>query len=520
MKYILIVDDDTFFASIFQNNFSWRSYGFHTPIHAESGQKAIEYLHQKEYSFAFVDMSMPSMNGPQLIEYIHTYYPEIICISLSNYDDFDFVKESFRAGAKDYILKHCLTKNELQKLLNKYSGNTDAAERSSINKPEHISEYLCALLKGNHIYSSKANLFQAFGIEFSQNNLLLIRLEINDYQKFRQKNNLLGKHPYILKNICSIMQNILDKHCTGIVFYLQEDDAVFSLLWDERFANIAFLQHTQDLYTKQVINSLKLYFNIDCQCIAAPLCNDIRDIQYAYKDILEQLNLDIPKSNAHLMPIDLEQISGRGLKSIPVYLQYLNFDNLRRYIAQEYEQGRKLNYSITQFTELTSALYDIYSYCKKEFSADVPMPSSNSSKIMLMAQVQNMENYILELFHNLHQTIQKNNLSEHSRYINDALKIIHRQYDNSSLSLNLIAEMLHINASYLSRTFKNEMGMGISEYINDHRIKRAKDLLTLEHLTVKETAERCGFENYTYFFRVFKRITGVTPREYLDNSNN
>ena len=45
-------------------------------------------------------------------------------------------------------------------------------------------------------------------------------------------------------------------------------------------------------------------------------------------------------------------------------------------------------------------------------------------------------------------------------------------------------------------------------------------MLTLEHLTVKETAERCGFESYTYFFRVFKKIVGVTPKEYLDEQNN
>ena len=60
MKYILIVDDDTFFASTFQNNFPWQSYGFHTPVYVESGQKAIELLQQREYSLAFVDMSMPA----------------------------------------------------------------------------------------------------------------------------------------------------------------------------------------------------------------------------------------------------------------------------------------------------------------------------------------------------------------------------------------------------------------------------------------------------------------------------
>lgn len=519
MKYILIVDDDAFFASTFQNNFSWQNYGFYTPVYAESGQKAIELLQQKEYAFAFIDMSMPSMSGPQLIEYVQTYYPKTVCISLSNYDDFDFVKESFRAGAKDYILKHCLNKNEIQKQLEKFTECQKVPLQKTQSSHDHVSEYLSALLKGKYRYSSKADSSQILGINLAQGNLLLIRLEITDYQSFRHKNNQLGKQQYILRNICSIMQNILDRHCSGIVFYLQEDDAVFSLLSDEKFSDIAFLEHTRELYNKQVINSLKLYFNVDCQCITAPLCSDIRDISYAYKDILKQLNLDIPHSNVHLAPMDLEQVRNRGMKSVPVYLQYLNFDNLRRYIAQEYEKGRKLHYSLAQFAELTTVLYDIYSHCRKEFAPDTPLMPSDISKIVLMTQVQDMEASILELFTDLHHAVQEHNTLQHSKYIDNALKIIHRQYSNSALSLNLIAEILHINASYLSRTFKSEVGIGVSEYINNHRIKRAKDLLTLEHLTVKETAEQCGFESYTYFFRVFKRITGVTPKEYLDGVN-
>lgn len=520
MKYILIVDDDSFFVSTFQNNFPWQSYGFQTPIYAESGQKAIELLHQKEYSFAFVDMSMPSMSGPQLIEYINSYYPKTICISLSNYDDFDFVKESFRAGAKDYILKHCLNKGEVQKQLEKFSEHSRSIDQKVSTNPEHLSEYLNALLKGKYVCSSNSDLFQAPGIEFSSSNLLLIRLEIVDYEKFRQKNCQLGKQQYILRNICSIMQSILDRHCPGIVFYVQEDDAIFSLLSDDRFSDMTFLQHTKELYAKQVVNSLKLYFNVDCSCIVAPLCTNIRDISYAYKDIMKQLNLELPEEKRHITPVDIEQLKNRGLKTIPIYLQYMNFDNLRRYIAQEYEKGRKLNYSITQFAELTTVLYDLYAHCKKNLTDTTELLPSDNSKIVLMSQVQDMETYILELFTDLHQAMQQTITLEHSKYIDSALKIIHRQYRNSALSLNLISEMLHINASYLSRTFKNEIGIGISEYINNHRIKRAKDMLTLEHLTVKETAERCGFESYTYFFRVFKKIVGVTPKEYLDEQNN
>ena len=76
--------------------------------------------------------------------------------------------------------------------------------------------------------------------------------------------------------------------------------------------------------------------------------------------------------------------------------------------------------------------------------------------------------------------------------------------------------MLHINASYLSRTFKAETNTGISEYINRYRIHQAQDSLLIDHVSVKEAAERCGFDNYTYFFRVFKQVSGVTPGEFCE----
>ena len=57
------------------------------------------------------------------------------------------------------------------------------------------------------------------------------------------------------------------------------------------------------------------------------------------------------------------------------------------------------------------------------------------------------------------------------------------RYRMPTLSLNLIAEMLHINASYLSRTFKTESKTGISEYINRYRIRQAQDMLLITLLS-------------------------------------
>jgi len=66
---------------------------------------------------------------------------------------------------------------------------------------------------------------------------------------------------------------------------------------------------------------------------------------------------------------------------------------------------------------------------------------------------------------------------------------------------------------YLNRLVKAQLGMCVSEYIIGYRIDEAKKLLDLGH-SVTEAATACGFSELSYFSHCFKRIVGVTPREY------
>lgn len=517
-KRILVVDDESFFASIFLSNFDWAQYGFFTPVHAESGQRAIELLQQQSFTLAFVDMSMPTMSGPQLISYICEHFPATACIALSNYDDFNFVKESFRAGAKDYILKHCLNRQELITILQKYgAAEPAAAPEPAGNSEAAVAMYLTQLLHGVPLQSDNDILAASLAIPPLRTNILLMRLDIEGFDVFRQKHAQDGKLPYILKNICSIMQNVLDRHCSGSVFFSQEDTCIYSILTSERFSDVPTLKHTRELYSRQVKNSLLLYFNLHTQTTFAPLCANIRDIYYAYCDIQRQLQLPVPVRAQNTIQIDQERLYSDALTTISRYLRAPSFERVRRYLAQQYEDGWRLNYQTSQFVVLTLTLFRVWLQCMQDLSdTDAAAQADGISRIFTMTRAQEMERYISELFQSLQQRLLNSHTQDYSRHVQSALDIIHRQYQMPTLSLNLIADMMHINASYLSRTFKAETKTGISEYINRYRIRQAQDMLLIDHITVKEAAERCGFDNYTYFFRVFKQVAGVTPGEFCE----
>ena len=81
------------------------------------------------------------------------------------------------------------------------------------------------------------------------------------------------------------------------------------------------------------------------------------------------------------------------------------------------------------------------------------------------------------------------------------------------LKLSDIAELFFYNEVYLGRLFKSEVGKSFNDYINSQRIKSACSLLTTP-LSIIEISEQIGYNSVTYFNRVFKKYTGLTPTEY------
>ncbi|NOU62860.1 helix-turn-helix domain-containing protein [Paenibacillus sp. LMG 31461] len=82
------------------------------------------------------------------------------------------------------------------------------------------------------------------------------------------------------------------------------------------------------------------------------------------------------------------------------------------------------------------------------------------------------------------------------------------------LQLDSIAKQFFISKSHLSRIFKLLTGFGFTEYVNITRVKEAERLLKDTKLSVTVVSELCGFENFSHFGKVFKKLSGLSPRAY------
>jgi len=85
---------------------------------------------------------------------------------------------------------------------------------------------------------------------------------------------------------------------------------------------------------------------------------------------------------------------------------------------------------------------------------------------------------------------------------------------NNNISVNELAQMVHMSISNFSRTFKNDVGMSPLNYFNYLKINRARELLATSRTSISDIARSLGYEDPLYFSRMFKKVTGISPSEY------
>lgn len=108
-------------------------------------------------------------------------------------------------------------------------------------------------------------------------------------------------------------------------------------------------------------------------------------------------------------------------------------------------------------------------------------------------------------------------LKQHSS-VHAAKKYI-LEHIQENICIEDISKAVHINPQYLMRLFKKEVGMSILEFITEERIILAQELLATTDIPINRVADSVGYGNYSYFTKIFKRKTGLTPKEYREQRN-
>jgi YesN/AraC family two-component response regulator len=221
---------------------------------------------------------------------------------------------------------------------------------------------------------------------------------------------------------------------------------------------------------------------------------------------------DLKQSAAHLSK-PLHEIEDQLVKA----LKQGSKENTIRAIHDEMNELRKGDSTISFVQSVCLRLFDAVMKGVDEISLNLDMEWEQEKAVLRAFEFETLEDFertFVRFCGRLADEIVLKKESKNFELRDKLVEYVNSSFSDGSLSLSKIADHFTLSPSYLSRYFKNQIGTGISEYVDEIRMERAKELLQSNIWTVKEVTEQVGYSDQTYFIRKFKKKEGITPQQY------
>jgi two-component system response regulator YesN len=175
--------------------------------------------------------------------------------------------------------------------------------------------------------------------------------------------------------------------------------------------------------------------------------------------------------------------------------------------CRTYSDGNYIASSQVLHEHFLHIVYSTRKYAPYDSNDDIIATMHNCCSLTVMANV--LSCYLAGLL----SYQQERNDNATSEMIENVKSYIHSNY-NKDISLDLIADNFHFTPSYISILFKTYSNVGFKEYLISVRIEEAKRLLKETSLKVYEIAQNSGYNDASYFVKLFKKEVGVSPNKY------
>lgn len=538
MYKVLIVDDDILTRMNLKMIIDWSYHGYDICAEAVNGQNGIEMIQSFEPDIVLTDMKMPVMDGVGLIEWIHRNQPMIQIIALSGYDDFNYVKDSMKLGAIDYIIKHKLEPELLLSVL-EVASKRIIKRREDLREKNHIEnqiqlaqghlkqQFLRSLLYGE-TYDTKEvkQNIERLHLNLELYNLVVIVLEIDDYYFLLEKASEQEVRKRVIDVFVEIVQQILNESKHSYVVYLEQGKFAILMSLGKSYSKL-YVYNQMYQIIERIRMSIKRYLNLTACFGVSSVCPNIEKINHYYQNAehllhekfykgKDQLFMDVPDK---IMKNDFVTLTTDQETKILISLKTFDEEKLIQTLDDIFAEviKQRLNHNATHM--IVAELINIASRVANQagikmdkiFHAnDVPY-----RKMQKYDTIIDVKNWICDIHYQL-LVLLKQNMYENNQFSDitkKALDYIHKNY-HMDMSLEDTANYINVSSSYLSRIFKEECNVSYSRYLNQLRVSKAKLLIENGGIRIKDIVEQVGFQNYNYFFKVFKEQVNMTPLEY------
>lgn len=526
-RNILIADDEKLIRDGIKARLEYLELMPRTLYEAENAEEAMEILEEHEVDIVITDIRMGEVDGLSFITQVRPRYPGIQFIILSGYAEFEYAEQAIQLGVKAYLLKP-ISNDSLKKAVEEAvakleemeslkrtvsEGNRSIAEKRRLLFDKSVNDLLRSDSSLWQTEYSKL-VYKEFPVKDKWVMLALINIDVESYEQgnFAYRDIELVK--FSIRNVYNELVSQCDKI---IVNNLANMNQLFALISHSNKEKLRI--EAEKLFTS-LSNQMRRKLKIS---LTFGFCSALPEISAeCHKEAQEALLQRIihGKSNLYFYDdiriLSADQFPSSELHMLHQYIERRDAGNIEFLINDIFSDENIKKYNTAYIRIIWARIINILlNVANPVFTND----SKNMEKLILNFDIfdtfQSMDELRSYLYMLVLDCIQVNaDIDINARNkIKMGIKYIKDNY-NRDIAINELAEKFAISPNYFSTIFKKETGQTTVNFIKELRIKKACEYLVNSDKSIVDISKEVGYEDSQYFFRVFKKATGLTPLEY------
>ncbi|MBW7453020.1 helix-turn-helix domain-containing protein [Paenibacillus sepulcri] len=475
------------------------------------------------------DLRMPVMDGLVLIKEALAIRSELNFMVISAYDDFHLVKEAFMLGAKDYLLKSEMTEDHIYNTLSnlrlhdsktsaaglEFKPDTSSREAEPYSSGELMKENLLSRLAAGNIKASDIGTLQELLCKNEPKRLALTILKLNKMDIHAALPEASFKHE--ISEYLSHTEELLAPGSEVRYEIVQTSpyEYLILLLYSRKESDSSIMKHLKHVYDS--FRPPGFNINLGLSRIAsdfARLPELIHEARISTDYCFVAGNGSIIRYTAQLdetPPLEIDVM--KQISMLKKLLNSILFDNGKADISKIMVVPGSVNAS---HIHAIMDLYMKYHFILIDFAlqnglhGEIRALSHEYEKhLKFYGDLNSLNKWLASVMSRVQARKGENSV------INQVKHFVEENY-TCDISLQSVALKFNINSSYLSRLFSETENTNFIDYLAHIRITKAIEFIKTSNLKIYEICEKVGYTSPEHFSRTFKKITGKSPKQFMD----
>lgn len=534
MYRLILVDDEVLIREAISENLDWNSLGLELAGCFQHGGEAMEFIRNHPVDIVLTDIAMPFVDGLELSRMIYEEYKDIHIIILSGYDNFEYAKKAIKYKVEEYLLKP-VTPSELVKVLAGVVAKVDKERKENqaydIAKKTYQknrlllkSQTLLNLVYGKQPYEKLKYDIEQYGVNLDFKYFCVAILEITRNGQENMEDNLVG---FIVYNVAD---EILKNYEAGEAFRGNNNNILILFTARKRLELMSQLDDILEEIQLEIGKILEVVLTVG----VGDFVEDIDSIPQsssqakgalAYKYLLGQGEIifwsdsqqggNLPGAQGRNGEI-IEKLCTAFKTNEKEHIEEC-VDQLREDIRSAYVRKEHVILEVQSILLKIRSILDISQMQESEVHRNLEVMMEDISSYDYMDDTLNQ---LEELLTAGAEEMDSYKDSKGKKRAVAAIDYIEKNYMNPELSLQSVCDFMALSPSRFSAMLKEATGSTFMEILIKIRMDKAKELLANTDMKNYEIAEKVGFTDPHYFSISFKKIVGMTPKEYAKGIKN